>query len=206
MAHHLATPLLQCLSSSGFPAAVYKPWSLDTIRYAIYKGPHTSTRNPASAAFCRADLADRVYRGFSLLVTAETAVLLFGRRLRISHLSRAPHTNRKDRLICDSTAPPPPVVTFSFPFRDRTHLLPTCQLTGYWHHRLCSSALAPPVSYNISGSLILSMARYTYRSGTSVTPFTAFLYALPILGPFPTLFRHSPAIQLPTCVCILSSL
>ena len=106
LAHHPKMPLLQSLASSGFPDAVGKPWSLDTIWAAICRGPHTSTRNPDSTAFCRAELSDRVYHGFSLLLTAETVVLRFGQSLRISRLARVPHTNRKDWLICDSTAPP----------------------------------------------------------------------------------------------------
>ena len=53
------------------------------------------------------ELADRVYRGFRLLLTAETAVSLFGWSLHISRLASDPQTNRKDRLICDSIDPPP---------------------------------------------------------------------------------------------------
>ena len=90
-----------------FPAAVGKPWSFDTIRDAIHKGTHPYTHNLSSTAFCCADLADRVYHGFSLLLTAETDVLIFGRCLHISRLASVPHTNRKDRLICDSTSPTP---------------------------------------------------------------------------------------------------
>ena len=33
--------------------------------------------------------------------------MLFGWRLRISRLASVPQANRKDRLICESTAPPP---------------------------------------------------------------------------------------------------
>ena len=106
-AHHPATPLLQYLASSGLPAATVKPWYLDTVWDVIHRGPHTPTHNPASKAFCRADLAERVYRGFRLLLTAETAVSLFGRSLHISRLASDPQTNRKDRLICDSIDPPP---------------------------------------------------------------------------------------------------
>ena len=105
--HNPAQQLLQSLATSGFPSAVGKPWSLVAIRAAIKEGPHTSTRNSASTIFCQKDLADRVSQGFSLLLTAETAILLFGRRLRISHLASVPQSNRKDGLICDSIAPPP---------------------------------------------------------------------------------------------------
>ena len=107
LAYHPATPLLQSLASLGFPAAFGKPWSLDTIRAAIRKGPHTSTRKPSSTAFYHAELEDHVYRGFSLLLTVETAVLLFGRRLRISRQDSVPQTNREDQLIYDYTPSPP---------------------------------------------------------------------------------------------------
>ena len=60
LSHHPAQPLLQYLATSGFPAAVGKPWSLAAIREAIKKGPLTPTRNSASTIFCRKELADRV--------------------------------------------------------------------------------------------------------------------------------------------------
>ena len=107
LSHHLDKSLLQSLATSGFLAAVGKPWSLDAIRATIKRGPHTSTCNSASTTFCLKELADRVSQGFSLLLTAETAILLFGRRLRISRLASVPQANKKDRLICDSTASPP---------------------------------------------------------------------------------------------------
>ena len=81
-------------------------WYLDTIWAAIRRGLHTSTHNPDSTAFCCAEIADCIFCDFSLLLTAEAAILLFGRRLRISNLASVPQTNRKDRLICDSTARP----------------------------------------------------------------------------------------------------
>ena len=105
--HHPDQSLLQDLATSGFPEAVGKPWSLDAIRSAIKKGPHTSTCNSVSTIFCHKDIADHVSRGFILLLTAETAILLFGWRLRISRLASVPQANWKDCLICDSTAPPP---------------------------------------------------------------------------------------------------
>ena len=76
-----------------FTAAVGKPWYLATIRAAIKRRTNTSTRNYASTIFCRKEVADRVSQGFSLLLTAETAILLFGRRLRISRLASVPQAN-----------------------------------------------------------------------------------------------------------------
>ena len=37
----------------------------------------------------------------------QAAILLFGQCLRILRLVSVPQTNRKDKLICDSIAPPP---------------------------------------------------------------------------------------------------
>ena len=59
-AYKSATPLLHSLTPSGFPYAVSKPWYLKIIKAAIRKGPHKSTRNPASTTLCRAELAYRV--------------------------------------------------------------------------------------------------------------------------------------------------
>ena len=105
--HHPAKSLLEYLATSRFTAAVGKPWSLDAIRAAIKRGPHTSIRNSGSTIFCREDLADRVSQGFSLLLTAERVIFLFGWCFRISQLASVPQDNQQDRLIYDSTAPPP---------------------------------------------------------------------------------------------------
>ena len=119
-AYHLATPLTQSLATSGFLAPVSNPWSLDAIKAAISKGSHTSTQNPASTAFCRVELAYRVSHGFSLLLTLEVAVLLFGRNLRISRLVSVPQTNWKDWLICDSIVSPPGGILLLTPLSDDT--------------------------------------------------------------------------------------
>ena len=88
--HHPAQSLLQSLATSGFPAAVGKPLSLDAIRTVIKKAPHISTRNSASTIFYHKELADRDSQGFSLLLTAETVILLFDQRLRISRRVSVP--------------------------------------------------------------------------------------------------------------------
>ena len=105
--HHPSKSLFQALATSGFPSALGKPWSLDAIRTAIKKGPHTSTCNSSSTIYCCKELSDRLSRGFSLLLTADTAILLFGRSLRIYRLASVPQDNQKDRLICNSTSPTP---------------------------------------------------------------------------------------------------
>ena len=107
LSHHPSKSLIQSLTTLGFPGAVGEPRSLDATRAEIKRGPHTSTRNSASTIFFCKELADRVSRGFSLLLTPETAILLFGRRLQIYQLVRVPQANRKDWLICDYTSPPP---------------------------------------------------------------------------------------------------
>ena len=106
-AQHPATPLLQSLSSSRFQYSIGKTWFLYTIWGDIRRGTDIYTRYSASTAFCHDDPADLILRGFILLLTAEAAVLLFGRILCISRLASAPQNNRKYRLICNSTSPPP---------------------------------------------------------------------------------------------------
>ena len=88
--HHPDQPLLHSLTNSVFPAAVGKPRSLAAIRAAIKKGPHTPTRNSASAIFCRKELTGHVSQGFNLLLTAEAAISLFGRCLQIYCLASVP--------------------------------------------------------------------------------------------------------------------
>ena len=99
--------MLSDYASQGFPASVGTPWSMRTIRAAILQGPHVSTRTPEATAFCREELVERVSHGFSILLEEEDAIRIFGTRLRISRLASVPQKNQRNRLICDSTAPPP---------------------------------------------------------------------------------------------------
>ena len=104
---HPATSLLSAFSKEGVPVHVGAPWTAEAISAAIQQGPHVSTRTEEATSFCREELVERVSRGFSILLTTGDAQRIFGTRLRISRLASVPQKARKNRLICDSTAPPP---------------------------------------------------------------------------------------------------
>ena len=104
---HPATSLLVAFSAGGIPVHVGAPWSTEAISAAIKQGPHISTCTEAATFFCREELVERVSRGFSILLTTEDAQRIFDNRLRISRLASVPQKALENRLICDSTAPPP---------------------------------------------------------------------------------------------------
>ena len=182
--HHPAQPLLQFLATSGFPAAVGKPWYLAVISSAIKKGPHTSTRNSAYTILCQKELADRVSRGFSLLLTAEAAILHSGRRLQISCLVSMSQANQKDRLICDSTAPPP---------SGDSHVLPSSEDTPAVNVSTNRSLVPQVMQF---GPYIARIVQHIWErtpkmylsifpSGTSVPPLPIVPSALQTLAPSP---------------------
>ena len=104
---HPATDLLSNFVFRGLRTSVGDPCSLDTIQVAILQVPHVSTCMPEATTFCREELVERVSRGFSLLLKADDALRVFDTRLCISILASVPQKNRRNRLICDSTALPP---------------------------------------------------------------------------------------------------
>ena len=79
---------------------------MSSILAAIATGPHSSTLKPEVTSFCRLDLLERVRRGFSIFLTLDDTLAHFGDILRISRLASIDQTNRKPRLICDSSVEP----------------------------------------------------------------------------------------------------
>ena len=80
---------------------------METIWAAIKDGPNTSTCDATAAVFCQTELVERIRCGFSILLSAKDAVEIFHQRLCIFRLASVLHKNRKNRIIYDSTAPPP---------------------------------------------------------------------------------------------------
>ena len=115
---------------------------------------------------------ERVYCGFSLLLKADDVLRIFGTRLRISRLASVPQKNRRNRLICDSTASPPgrdcllsPNQRHKFPDLPQTSLS-MLLLTHPWLHLQCNLAHASLAFKKISGRPIRQMDQYSSLNGT----------------------------------------
>ena len=103
---HPAAALLASYASEGFPANVGTCWSMASIQAGIAKGPHTSAISDTSTSFCRQEILERSQRGFSVILSVQDTLRFFGRQLRISRLACLDQTNRKLRLICNSSEAP----------------------------------------------------------------------------------------------------
>ena len=106
LSEHPAAALLTSYASEGLPADVGPRWTMASINAGIAKGPHTSATSATSTPFCRQELLERSRRGFSIILSVPDAIRFFGRQLRISRLACLDQTNRKPRLICNSSEAP----------------------------------------------------------------------------------------------------
>ena len=70
-----------------------------SIKAGIRQGPHTSTLTPESTTFYRAELLERMERGFSIILLVTEAITIFDTDIYISHLDSVDQVNRKPCLI-----------------------------------------------------------------------------------------------------------
>ena len=73
---------------------------------AILNGPHASACVPDVVRFIRGELWRRLQDGFSILLSAEDAVQLFGEKLKLSRITAVPQAQRQPRIILNLLAPP----------------------------------------------------------------------------------------------------
>ena len=72
----------------------------------IRNRPHASSCAPDMVSFIQRDLWRRVQDGFSILLSAEYSVLLFGEKLKLSCIAVVPQAQRRPRIILELLAPP----------------------------------------------------------------------------------------------------
>ena len=90
----------------GIPVNTGPPWSRKALDEAIHNGPHASACAPDMVSFIRGELRRRIQDGFSILLSAEDAVRLFGEQLKLSRIAAVPQAQRRPRLILNLSAPP----------------------------------------------------------------------------------------------------
>ena len=98
--------LLQSYVEEGIPVNTGPPWLRKALDEAIYNGPHASACAPDMVSFIRGELRRRIQDGFSILLSAEDAVRLFGEQLKLSRRAAVPQAQRQPRLILNWSAPP----------------------------------------------------------------------------------------------------
>ena len=79
---------------------------MNTIIAAIATAPHTCTLTQEATAFYQQELLERAQRGFIIILPVDTALLVFGDSIQISHLASVDQANIKPCLICNSSAAP----------------------------------------------------------------------------------------------------
>ena len=74
----------------GIPAITGKPWSRRDLDRAIQNEPHVSACAPDMVSFIRGELWRWIQDGFSILLSAEDSVRLFGEKLKLSRIAEVP--------------------------------------------------------------------------------------------------------------------
>ena len=72
---------------------------------ASWNGPHSPAFAPDMVSFIQGELQQRVQDGFSILLSTENDVLLFGDKLKLSRIAAVPQAQRRLRLILNLLAP-----------------------------------------------------------------------------------------------------
>ena len=73
---------------------------------AIHNGPHASACAPDMVSFIQGELRRWIQDGFSILLSVEDAVRLFGEQLKLSRITAVPQAQSRPRLILNLSAPP----------------------------------------------------------------------------------------------------
>ena len=81
-------------------------WSFTTTNKTTAKVPHTSNLMLTTTAFYWTEILEQSLRGFSIALTEEDAIHLFGNFLRISRFASMEQQIHKLRLIYNSSEAP----------------------------------------------------------------------------------------------------
>ena len=98
--------LLQSYVKGGIPATTGPPLLRTALDEAIRNGPHASACAPDMVGFIRGEMRRQIQDGFSILLSAEYAVRLFGEKLKLSCIAAVPKAQRRPHLILTLLAPP----------------------------------------------------------------------------------------------------
>ena len=96
--HPTATPLQSC-PEEGISFGTGPPWSRAYLGKTAKNGPHASACAPDMVHFIWWEMHWRVQDGFSILLTAEDAVQVFGEKLKLSRIEAVPLAHCRPRLI-----------------------------------------------------------------------------------------------------------
>jgi hypothetical protein len=98
---HPAGALLQQYATTGCPATVSDPFTLNALEAAIHRGAHPSARSPAAIAALHKEVQEKVDQGFARLIPWDTLKQNLPTNIRISPIAAIPHKTRDFRMILD---------------------------------------------------------------------------------------------------------
>ena len=170
-AGHPTTALLEDYAANVFPVEVGLKWSLEPIRHAIGKGPHSSTLSLDSTAFFRKEILERTQQVFSIVILVTKAISLLGTDLRISSPALVDQVNLNMCLIYNSSEEPDTSTPLVNTFTDK------CTAP-----RQCNLALGLPISYNKYGTPTRWMSPSVFPNGMYRTPSSGATCTRPMLA------------------------
>ena len=98
---HPAAPLLEQYATTGCPATVSNPFTLEALEAAIRRGAHPSARSPAATAALHQEVQEKVAQGYARLIPWDTLKKQLPPNIRISPIAAIPHKTRDYRMILD---------------------------------------------------------------------------------------------------------
>ena len=96
---HPAATLLHSYVEEGIPSGTLPPWSRAGLNKAIQNGPHASACARDMVSFIQGELQPRFQYGFSILLSVEDDVQVFGEKLKLSPIASVSQAQRHPRLI-----------------------------------------------------------------------------------------------------------
>ena len=103
---HPAATLLQSYVEEGIPDTIGPLWLRTALDEAIQNGQHASACAPDMVSFILGYLQRRFQGRFSILLSTEDAVQVFGEKLKLSCITVSPQDQRRPQLILNLSAQP----------------------------------------------------------------------------------------------------
>ncbi|KAI2500877.1 hypothetical protein MHU86_13597 [Fragilaria crotonensis] len=91
--------------ATGVPVDCGDPWTMEAIKLAVERGPHSSALTPEARALIADEVDYQVQAGFTEIMEWTAVQKLAPRNLKVSPLAVIPQVNRRGRLLLDLSFP-----------------------------------------------------------------------------------------------------
>ena len=103
---HPAATLLWSYMEEGIPANIGPPWLRSTLDETISNGLHVSACAPDMVSFIQGELQWQIHDGFSILLSVDDNVQVFGKNLKYYCIAAVPQDQHFPHLILNFLAQP----------------------------------------------------------------------------------------------------